>query len=133
MTVQTVQRGEQPILPPFEDVEIQPGDTIIFAATRATLKKVLSRSESIISKKSHDESDDEGFQNIKPSTSISLAEAVVAPGSSYIGNKGKPNQSSGGFWLYCDWNSKTKSNATYFDDRHIVGAWRCSVASRGSF
>ena len=87
MTVQTVQRGEQPILPPFENVEIQPGDTIIFAATRATLKKVLSRSESIISKKSHDESDDEGFQNIKPSTSISLAEAVVAPGSSYIGNK----------------------------------------------
>ena len=46
---------KQPILPPFEDVEIQPGDTIIFAATRATLKKVLSRSESIISKKSHDE------------------------------------------------------------------------------
>ena len=87
MTVRIVQRGEQPILPPFEDVEIKPGDTIIFAATKATLKHVLSRSNSIIGKSSHDETDEEGFQNIKPSTTISLAEAVVAPGSSYIGNK----------------------------------------------
>ena len=86
MTVRIVQRGENPILPPFENVEIKPGDTIIFAATRATLKKVLSRSETIIGKTSHNESKEDGLQNIKPSTSISLAEAVVAPGSSYIGN-----------------------------------------------
>ncbi|MDO9125279.1 MAG: SLC13 family permease, partial [Parvibaculum sp.] len=37
MTVRMIQRGEHPILPPFEDVTLMPGDVVIVAATRQTL------------------------------------------------------------------------------------------------
>ena len=34
MTVRLVQRGEHPFLPPFENLTLRPGDTVIVAATR---------------------------------------------------------------------------------------------------
>ncbi|HAC56980.1 MAG TPA: SLC13 family permease, partial [Rhodobiaceae bacterium] len=37
MTVRMIQRGEHPILPPFEDVTLSAGDVVIVAATRQTL------------------------------------------------------------------------------------------------
>eukprot|EP00873_Tetraselmis_striata_P035841 jgi/Tetstr1/456105/TSEL_042874.t1 len=43
MTVRLVQRGERPILPPFENVTLRPGDTLIVAATRSALTAALAR------------------------------------------------------------------------------------------
>lgn len=42
MTVRLVQRGGQNILPPFEDLVIQPGDILIVAATRQALTEALA-------------------------------------------------------------------------------------------
>ncbi|PTW61313.1 TrkA family protein [Breoghania corrubedonensis] len=82
MTVRLVQRGEKPFLPPFEGVELQPGDTVIVAATRQALTKALSLRQPIM-RSDHGEADDED-RSITDGA-VSLAEAVVAPGSRMIG------------------------------------------------
>ena len=82
MTVRLVQRGEKPFLPPFEGVELQPGDTVIVAATRQALTKALSLRQPIM-RSDHGEPDDE--DRTITDGAVSLAEAVVAPGSRMIG------------------------------------------------
>ena len=41
-TLRLVQRGEQAILPPFEDYLVRPGDVLVVAATRKALAKFLA-------------------------------------------------------------------------------------------
>ncbi|MEM7696588.1 MAG: SLC13 family permease [Pseudomonadota bacterium] len=75
MTVRLVQRGERPFLPPFEAVTLRPGDTVIVAATRAALERALAGQDSVIAKKDGE----------LPPGVVTLAEALVAPGSRLIG------------------------------------------------
>ncbi|MBO6542409.1 MAG: SLC13 family permease [Alphaproteobacteria bacterium] len=86
MTVRMVQRGETPILPPFDDIELQPGDTIIIAATRQTLTDSLKAHANIFQGVLEEQlpgyDDDEAPAG---SGKITLVEAVVAPGSRMIG------------------------------------------------
>jgi di/tricarboxylate transporter len=42
VTVRLIQRAERTILPPFENVELAPGDVLIVAATRRTLTEILA-------------------------------------------------------------------------------------------
>ncbi|WP_319773322.1 SLC13 family permease [Breoghania sp.] len=83
MTVRLVQRGEKPFLPPFEGVELQPGDTVIVAATRQTLTKALSLRKPIV--RSNNGSETTPEEQMLPEGTATLAEAVVAPGSRMIG------------------------------------------------
>ncbi|MFN3232119.1 MAG: SLC13 family permease [Alphaproteobacteria bacterium] len=48
ITVRLIQRGEAAILPPFEDIELQVGDSLIVAATRKALTDVYSREPDMI-------------------------------------------------------------------------------------
>ena len=82
MTVRMIQRGEQSLLPPFEDVSLRPGDSIIVAATRAVLTEALKARESIISTDTPENSDGE---QTPIAARLMLAEAVIAPGSRMIG------------------------------------------------
>lgn len=82
MTVRLVQRGERAILPPFEDVALRPGDLVIVAATRPALERTLSHHRSIMSASASLPSDDSGAQL---GGVVTLAEAIVAPGSRLIG------------------------------------------------
>ncbi|MCF3936340.1 SLC13 family permease [Acuticoccus sp. M5D2P5] len=75
MTVRLVQRGERPHLPPFENVTLQPGDIVIVAATRQALERALSTKSNVM----RDKEDD------RPAGVVTLAEAIVAPGSRLIG------------------------------------------------
>ena len=88
MTVRMIQRGEHPILPPFEDVTLVPGDVIIIAATRQTLTASL-KSGSKIFEGMLEERFAEGAGNgdapSRPGGELTLVEAVVAPGSRMIG------------------------------------------------
>ncbi|MEX0839892.1 MAG: SLC13 family permease [Parvibaculum sp.] len=88
MTVRMIQRGEHPILPPFEDVTLEPGDVIIVAATRQTLTESL-KSGSKIFEGMLEERFAEGAGNgeapSRPGGELTLVEAVVAPGSRMIG------------------------------------------------
>ncbi|TNE37233.1 MAG: SLC13 family permease [Alphaproteobacteria bacterium] len=81
MTVRMVQRREDAILPPFEDVELQLGDVVIVAATRKTLTEILASKENILSGMidAQEAPRGRGGQN------LSLIECVVAPGSRMIG------------------------------------------------
>ncbi|WP_075221010.1 SLC13 family permease [Acuticoccus yangtzensis] len=76
MTVRLVQRGERPHLPPFEGVKLQPGDIVIVAATRPALERALSHKGAVMAGETTDE---------KPLGVVTLAEAIVAPGSRLIG------------------------------------------------
>ena len=89
VTVRMIQRGEHPILPPFEDIRLQPGDIIIIATTRQTMTEML-RSGSAIFHGLHQEiiadEDEEGDdQPASLAGDLTMIEAVVAPGSRMIG------------------------------------------------
>lgn len=88
MTVRMIQRGEHPILPPFEDVTLSSGDVVIVAATRQTLTEAL-KSGSRIFEGMLEERFAEGVETnggpAKPGGELVLAETVVAPGSRMIG------------------------------------------------
>ncbi|MEM0908305.1 MAG: SLC13 family permease [Pseudomonadota bacterium] len=79
MTVRLIQRGERPYLPPFESITLQPGDIVIVAATRNALERALSVQAPVMS-----ETDDERPRPRPPGV-VTLAEAIVAPGSRLIG------------------------------------------------
>lgn len=82
MTVRLIQRGEQAILPPFDDVTLQQGDMVIVAATRAALSEFFSHEPDLIEGLS-----DEARRILmrEPDTRLTssrmLAEVVVAPAS----------------------------------------------------
>ncbi len=95
VTIRMIQRGETPILPPYEDVTLQPGDTLIMAATRQTLTDALKSGSSLFKglleqNQSTYYSDtsvlkDEDTTDGRPSGDLTLVEVVVAPASRMIG------------------------------------------------
>ena len=92
VTIRMIQRGETPILPPYEDVTLQPGDTLIMAATRQTLTDALKSGSSLFKglleqqQSTYFEDDDsDDLTDGRPSGDLTLVEAVVAPGSRMIG------------------------------------------------
>jgi di/tricarboxylate transporter len=84
MTVRLVQRGQKPILPPFENVVLAPGDTVIVAATRTALANALARRQPLMEADSEPNNTSREPQMATPG-SISLAEVVVAPASRLMG------------------------------------------------
>ncbi|CTQ54349.1 potassium transporter peripheral membrane component [Roseibium album] len=84
MTVRLVQRGQKPILPPFENVVLSPGDTVIVAATRAALANALARRQPLMEAESDTNSPGRDAPTAQAG-SMSLAEVVVAPASRLMG------------------------------------------------
>ncbi|HET7716519.1 MAG TPA: SLC13 family permease [Bauldia sp.] len=82
MTVRLVQRGEHPYLPPFENLTLRPGDTVIVAATRSAITKALSDGARVATREMAESGVEAGPMSTKD---LTLAEAVVAPGSRLIG------------------------------------------------
>lgn len=95
VTIRMIQRGETPILPPYEDVTLQPGDTLIMAATRQILTDALKSGSSLFKglleqNQSTYYSDtsvlkEEDTTDGRPSGDLTLVEVVVAPASRMIG------------------------------------------------
>lgn len=85
MTVRLVQRGEKPILPPFENVVLAPGDTVIVAATRTALAKALSARKPLLDGEGGTSPDSPADAPPLPTGTLTLAEAVVAPASRLMG------------------------------------------------
>ncbi|WP_428644655.1 SLC13 family permease [Roseibium sp.] len=84
MTVRLVQRGQKPILPPFENVVLAPGDTVIVAATRSALANALARRQPLMEADSDTNASGRDANAATPG-SMSLAEVVVAPASRMMG------------------------------------------------
>jgi di/tricarboxylate transporter len=80
ITVRMIQRRDEVILPPFDDVKLRLHDKLIVAATRDALTDLLrKRPEILDSFMSETETMDEA------SGELTMVEAVVAPGSRIIG------------------------------------------------
>lgn len=92
MTVRMIQRREHAFLPPFEDVRLQPGDTVIIAATRQALTEVLKTRSGIFEnmlEENHQNQNWDGERGDetpeRPTGDLTMVEVVVAPGSRMIG------------------------------------------------
>ncbi len=94
MTVRMIQRREQALLPPFDDVTLLSGDVVIVAATRKALEAVLSSNPDMLGGVveeaaslsqtgifGDDEDDEQGSRNEERI----MAEVVIAPASRLIG------------------------------------------------
>ena len=81
VTVRLVQRGEQAILPPFEEVTLAPGDILIVAATRKVLTDMLAKYHGHLLNPPPDE---RGSQP-RGQREMVLAEAMVRPASRMVG------------------------------------------------
>src|SRR5690606_13760687 len=82
MTVRLVQRGERPVLPPFENITLRPGDTLVVAATRQALTRALAGGKAELAA-GGGEDGEEGA--VRPGSEFITAEVVVAPGSRLAG------------------------------------------------
>lgn len=86
MTVIMVQRGEHPFLAPFEDVTLRAGDVIVVAATRSVLADALKGTKALLTAEAVSSLDgSESTEAPHVEGPITLAEAIVAPGSRLIG------------------------------------------------
>ncbi|MEM1379742.1 MAG: SLC13 family permease [Pseudomonadota bacterium] len=80
ITVRMIQRREEPILPPFDDVNLRLGDKLIVAGTRDALTSILRKRPEILDSFLSEVETVDGA-----SRELSMVEAVVAPGSRIIG------------------------------------------------
>lgn len=87
MTVRMIQRGERPLLPPFEDVALRPGDIVIVAATRRALTNLLASMPELMpgTPKGGRQADTPSAAAAPLGPDQILTEAVVAPASRMIG------------------------------------------------
>jgi di/tricarboxylate transporter len=81
MTVRMIQRGEKAILPPYDEVSLQPGDLVIVAATRQALTDLLAGKPDML----EDIWQNEVSDSDNPDSQLGLVEAVIAPGSRMAG------------------------------------------------
>jgi di/tricarboxylate transporter len=90
MTVRLIQRGEHPVLPPFEDLTLVPGDLVVVAATRKALTEALSGGTGLLATtpddgETGDEEEADTQAQRKRQAELTMAEAVIAPGSRMLG------------------------------------------------
>lgn len=83
MTVRLVQRGERPLLLPFENLTLRPGDSIILAATRTVLARAVS--DLSPSPREGEAPAEDATAAAVTARDVTLAEVMVAPGSRMIG------------------------------------------------
>jgi len=82
MTVRLVQRGDQAILPPFDELTLQASDTVIVAATRKALTELYSHNPGLV-----ESVEDKALQLIDDEAGKArlggriVAEVVIAPAS----------------------------------------------------
>lgn len=82
VTVRMIQRGENAILPPLDEVTLQRGDLVIVAATRKTLTDLISSRADFMKGMLRAAGPGE---SPNPGEQLAITEAVVSPGSRLIG------------------------------------------------
>ena len=83
LTLRLLQRRDVPVLPPFEDLTLSAGDTLVVSGTRRAFSKALSLGRA--APKAEDGASEDNANDLPPGPDYHLAEAVIAPGSRYAG------------------------------------------------
>lgn len=81
LTLRMLERREEPFLPPFDDITLEPGDTLVVTGTRRAFSKALAHGRTT----NDTDETEEQESNPPPGPNYHLAEAVIAPGSRYSG------------------------------------------------
>lgn len=80
LTLRMLEKREEPFLPPFDDMVLEPGDTLVVTGTRKAFTRALAQGRAA------SETDDESEIDLpQQGPDYHLAEAVIAPGSRYAG------------------------------------------------
>ena len=87
VTVRSIRRDGRDHAPPFDELELQPGDLLVVAATRSALTRALSHGAASLPKMPDDQIDEKRTTDRLDDVAESfvLAEAVVPPGSRFVG------------------------------------------------
>jgi di/tricarboxylate transporter len=88
LTPRLLHRRDVPFLPPFEDITLSAGDTLVVTGTRKAFSKALAQGRAMAeSEEAGDDgsTDEDASDQTRPGPGYHLAEAVVAPGSRYAG------------------------------------------------
>ncbi len=87
LTIRSIQRDGDTVLPPFEDLELRAGDVMVVAATRNALMAALASGAASLPRISPDAVNNERASDQLDGVvrEFTVAEAVVAPGSRYAG------------------------------------------------
>ncbi len=115
ITVRSIHRNDDTILPPFEDFTLSAGDIVVVAATRRVLIKALSVGAASLPEMAAEDRNPERETDAleRPAEDFVVAEAVIAPGSRYAGRTVEAS----------------KIRATY--GTMVLGLQRRSAMSRG--
>ena len=86
VSIRAIQRGGDTLLPPFDDITLSPGDSVLIAATRATLTDLLGKSPELLQgawRTGGVGGDDDGAAaaGSLPGSESMLAEVMIAPAS----------------------------------------------------
>ncbi|MBL4667201.1 MAG: SLC13 family permease [Sneathiella sp.] len=86
ITIRFIQRDEKLLLPPFDDMVLRPGDSVVVAGTRKSLTDAFSDNPQIMGD-FHNIEDSGSSEATAPPTGIdqTLAEVIIAPASRMIG------------------------------------------------
>ncbi len=84
VTVRLIQRRDHNILPPFDNVALQPGDSIIVAATRQALTDVVTRYAGYLLSQDSRETVEPADPAARRPGERALAEVMIAPASRMI-------------------------------------------------
>jgi di/tricarboxylate transporter len=87
MTLRLLQRRDVPLLPPYGDIVLTEGDTLVVTGTRKAFSKALAKGNKSIGDEEplEAEGDAETPDKTRPGPDYHLAEAVIAPGSRFAG------------------------------------------------
>ncbi|MDA4847046.1 SLC13 family permease [Hoeflea poritis] len=89
LTPRLMHRRDVPILPPFEDITISAGDTLVVTGTRRAFSRALALGSAVAepdeTAESGGEREEAGDDRQRPGPDYHLVEAVVAPGSRFAG------------------------------------------------
>ena len=83
LTLRLLQRRDVPVLPPFEDLTLSVGDTLVVSGTRRAFSRALSRGRA--APKADDGPIEDSPNDPPPGPDYHLAEAIISPGSRYAG------------------------------------------------
>ncbi len=88
LTLRLMHRRDVPILPPFEDITLSAGDTLVVTGTRRAFSRALAHGSATADADDQGGSGDTGeeaTETQRPGPDYHLVEAVVAPGSRFAG------------------------------------------------
>ncbi len=84
MTIRAIRRSDEILLPPFHDIVLRPGDSVLVAATRKSLTEMLKKSPELLSgawRKGGVGGDTDHDEGPLPGGDSMLAEVMIAPAS----------------------------------------------------